>query len=338
MICEIGSEFWSVPVTEKTNSAFTESVQFFLSGRSALKAIITELKGKHTVAMPAWCCDSMIKPFFDAGMQVNFYPIYLHNGLHQEIRGDSDILFVMDYFGYTTDIVFSHPCIIRDVTHSFFSKNYSDADYFFGSLRKWCGFWTGGFGWTKNKRKFKLENSNNTGYVKLRQEAMELKDYYLNGKPDKFSGSVTKNDFLSLFNKAEDLLEDVGVVSASERDIALAEKLDVSFIKVQRRKNAKVLMEAFSKQLIFPTLNKNDCPLFVPIIVPNGKRDELRQFLKQQEIYCPVHWPVSSYHKIDEQTKVLYENELSIVCDQRYTEEDMVRIVDTVKQFWRISG
>ena len=42
MIREIGSEFWDVPVEEINNGFFTESMQWFLSGRSALKAIIKD--------------------------------------------------------------------------------------------------------------------------------------------------------------------------------------------------------------------------------------------------------------------------------------------------------
>ena len=69
---EIGSEFWDVPIVEKQNSLFPEFTQWYLSGRSALQAIIKELKDCHIVAMPSWCCDSMIKPFVDVGIKVHF--------------------------------------------------------------------------------------------------------------------------------------------------------------------------------------------------------------------------------------------------------------------------
>ena len=69
---EIGSEFWDVPVTEIENNIFPKSTQWFLSGRSALQAIINDIKECHTVAMPSWCCDSMVKPFVDAGYTVRF--------------------------------------------------------------------------------------------------------------------------------------------------------------------------------------------------------------------------------------------------------------------------
>ena len=66
MAREIGSEFWNVPVIEKSNGLFPESTQWFISGRSALQAIIKELGKPRNVSLPAWCCDSVIKPFVDA--------------------------------------------------------------------------------------------------------------------------------------------------------------------------------------------------------------------------------------------------------------------------------
>ena len=73
--------------------------------------------------------------------------------------------------------------------------------------------------------------------------------------------------------------------------------------------------------------------MFVPILVPDGKRDGLKRYLIKKGIYCPIHWPVGKYHRLDERTEYIYKNELSLVCDQRYTEEDMERIVKAIQLF-----
>ena len=143
-------------------------------------------------------------------------------------------------------------------------------------------------------------------------------------------------DDLDFYEEAEEILEDIGITTASERDIKCAKKLDVEFMKTKRRKNAIILMQAFAAQLIFPSLTEDDCPMFVPIFVPEGKRNELRRHLIQRDIYCPVHWPVSPYHKLQKGPVTdLYENELSLVCDQRYTERDMFRMVEAIHEFWK---
>ena len=142
--------------------------------------------------------------------------------------------------------------------------------------------------------------------------------------------------YLKIFDEAEEALERVGIARAADGDILLAQRLDTGFIRTQRRANAEVLRTAFHDWLIFPELSPNYIPMFVPVFVPDGKRNELREYLKKNEIYCPVHWPVSEYHKLNEKQQFIYDNELSLVCDQRYTEDDMSRIVETIKMFMEV--
>ncbi|WP_298023063.1 hypothetical protein [uncultured Dysosmobacter sp.] len=339
MIREIGSEFWNVPTAEQGCKLFPETTQWFLSGRSALQAIIKDIRHEtevHTVAMPSWCCDSMIVPFLKEEIDVHFYPVYWKNGLIQEIKLDCDVLFLMDYFGYTPsslDLPAYSGVIIRDVTHSIFSSAYMDADYYFGSLRKWCGIWTGGYAWAEDGHRLAMEDSDDLGYTFLREQAMKLKNSFINGFMDNKGRRVTDKGYLKIFDTAEDCLEKVGIAPAAERDVLLAKRLDVETIKARRRENAEILRKAFHEMIIFPELKDSDCPMFVPVLVPDGKRDILRRYLTQHDIYCPVHWTVSAYHRLCERELNIYQNELSLVCDQRYTEEDMYRMIDTIEQF-----
>ncbi len=74
---EIGGEFWEVG---RENNIFPDTTVWFASGRAALKAIIKDIKAKdrvETVALPLWCCDSMIISFVDEGIKVSFYPVFL---------------------------------------------------------------------------------------------------------------------------------------------------------------------------------------------------------------------------------------------------------------------
>lgn len=328
---EIGSEFWSVPVTQEANHFFPAETQWFLSGRSALECLIAEIGKQHdfrSVAIPAWCCDSMVKPFLDAGIEVRFYPVYVENGRFVQDYSDlqeCDALFLMDYFGYSgySDAHNFQGIRIRDLTHSIFSGNYTDAHFYFGSLRKWAGFYTGGFGWGFDP----MPLPNNNAYSALRREAMNRKESYITGKSD-------SKEYLTVFSKAEDLLEQCTPAQADERDVMQAAVLNVEQMRHRRRENAAHLLETFSDIAVFPELGQNDCPLFVPVLVPDGKRDALRRFLIDHEIYCPVHWPLTEYHSPDSQTMKIYRNELSLVCDQRYSREDMDRLIKTIRKFW----
>ena len=330
VVREIGSEFWSVDLSEKDNSIFLYNFSWYLSGRNALKAIISDIKRKikfKSVAMPSWCCESMIKPFIDFGIEVVFYPVLLNNGKLEQDLSDVDkqsVLFLMDYFGYTTGCSYNfNGPIIRDVTHSIFSKKYSDADYYFGSLRKWSGFLTGGFAQGVYDNDIK---STNIEYVTARKNAMFQKQEYINGlRKDK--------GFLQTFACAEGMLDDDKIFSADSNDVLLAKKLDVEHMKKKRRENARYLMEGLSDIVLFDKLGENDCPLFVPILIPEQKRDLLRSFLTENKIYCPIHWPISKYHNLSLQEKNIYEQEISLICDQRYGLEEMNKIVKMVKKF-----
>ncbi len=319
---EIGSEFWDIPLGRE-NGFFPKEVQWFSSGRSALSAILKQ-RSMESVSLPSWCCDSMIIPFVEAGIRVEFYPVYFEDGLVTDLSSvRTDAVLVLDYFGFTQQQ--SMDCsgiVIRDVTHSVFSKTHTDADHYFGSLRKWAGFWTGGYGWG-----FQAPNiPEDTCYVQLRKRAMEEKSRYINGSSD-------SKEYLKIFSQAEQLLDEQYYAGAADKDVERAFKLDVEFIKKRRRANAKHLLEAFSDWAIFPSMAEEDCPLFVPVLVPDGKRDALRSYLIRNEIYCPVHWPVSEYHKIAPKCMSLFENELSLVCDHRYTLQDMDRLIGTVNDF-----
>lgn len=329
---EIGSEFWDVPIGDN-NGIFPESTQWFISGRSALYSIINELENVKSISLPSWCCDSMIKPFTDAGILVHFYPVYWNDKLIQEIDLNSDAVLLIDYFGYSNKepILSGYKgVVLRDVTHSVFSKNYTDSAYYFGSLRKWCGLWTGGYAWTNDGHLLYETLGENIQYITLREKAMEQKAEYIDGYTD-------NKEYLTVYKEAENILENTGISPAADRDIVLAKKIDTEFIKVRRRVNAELLRSAFPDWLIFKDIETTDCPLFVPILVPDGKRDKLRSYLNEKDIYCPVHWPVSIFHDLNEFTKFIYENELSLVCDQRYSVGDMFRMVETINAFWKVA-
>lgn len=332
---EIGSEFWNVPVSENVKSIFPDNTVWYLSGRCALRAIIKDIKRRidfKKVALPSWCCDSMIIPFLEEEVEVKFYSVHFEDGLLKKDFtdiSDCNAILLMDYFGFKR--VFHCDfggIIINDVTHSVFCSEFADADYTFGSLRKWAGFYTGGFAFSN---KFSLQTQNaitDSEFVAMRKLAMSEKQSYI-------IGNSCSKDYLSKFSCAEDILEKYSCGVADADDILRAERLDTDFIIKKRRENASVIMKEFVELTAFSELGKNDCPLFVPLFIPNGKRDELRKYLIKKKIYCPVHWPVSEFHKLNEKTKTVYEQEISIICDQRYSISDMEHICNCINNFLR---
>lgn len=338
MTKEIGSEYWDIPLSPiEKNNLFPDNAGWFLSGRAALSFVIGDIQARrpfHSVAMPSWCCHTMIEPFVQHGISVRFYPVYpdADGRLAQDMSvwADCDALLVMDYFGCSRqeNITGFPGIIIRDATHSLFAGVPDDADYVFGSLRKWAGFWTGGYAWRRNGGFASLPpEETDVRYIALRRRAMEEKRQYI-------SGERADKGYLSIFGQAEDLLDRAAHKGAAERDVDAALKLDTEYLRARRRENAAFLLEKLGHMALFPKLREEDCPLFVPILVPDGKRDALRRHLIEREIYCPVHWPVSDLHQLNSQTRRVYDEGLSLVCDQRYTVGDMERLCAAVLDFF----
>jgi len=322
---EIGSEYWDIPVGK--DNIFPKDTAWFLSGRSALTFIVRDIKTKwdvKTAALPFWCCDSMIIPFIKEGIDVLFY--------NKDIP-ECDLLLTMEYFGYIRNKPIDFDgIVIYDVTHSAFSPNMgikrtrAKDEYFFGSLRKWAGFKTGGFA-GRFEGEFGIESPRNTDeeYVKLRTRAMAEKAEYISGKRE-------DKEYLNIFTKAEDMLEENGVHAAYDEDIMAARNLDVEFIRRRRRENAKILLNEVADIALFKEVKEEDVPLFVPVVLPNEKRNALRKFLIENNVFCPIHWPYSDLHG---EKRDIFDTELSLICDQRYNDEDMEYICSLIKEFRR---
>lgn len=334
---EIGSEFWDVPTREEPNHLFPINASWYVSGRSALSAVIEDARLSRRVrsaALPSWCCESMVEPFVAAGIDVEFYHVGLgREGVRQTLGDvpDCDLLLVMGYFGF--DGAPEAPegfvgVVVEDLTHSLLSDHRaSRADYRFGSLRKWCGVWTGGFAWRCDGEALQGPALPcDTAYVEARRRAMREKAAYID------SGEGGKR-YLAAFAEAEEWLDGrVAPMAADGRDARLARRLDVRAIRENRVANARELLDGLrgidEVTPVFPEVSVRDCPLFVPVVLDG--RDSLRKYLIAHDVYCPVHWPVSGVHPPGSGSSELYRDGLSLVCDQRYGTEDMRRTIGLI--------
>lgn len=340
---EIGSEFWNeanstgidVPLWDEWRG----ERRFFLSGRTALSAVLDDILTERrckTAYLPSYCCHTMIEPFLAHGISVEFYPVVFERGRLVQALDPAvvcDIVLVMDYFGFAGQhaILPENVIVIRDMTHSLFAAP-QESDYLFASLRKWGAVAGAAIACKTGAWHAPAPTETNSVYLALRCEGYARKRRFMAGE------SEDKRVFLNLFSEAEELLEkDYHGYAADETSINAASQLQ-SCTQV-RRSNAQYLLDGLKNvdyiQPMFPVLGDTDVPLFVPILVKDGKRDALRKHLISHDIYCPIHWPLSQYHVIDKSCAALYEKELSLVCDQRYSIDDMQRVIDTVFEFDR---
>lgn len=347
IVLEIGSEF-----AAETSVQFHTDLSWLpcqrdwvltFSGRTAIETALRNIPNKKKALLPAWCCQSMADPFLEQGAEVAFYPVEAgENGLRisLQIPEDCDVVLLCNYFGFTTEypeeelIRFRQRggVVIEDITHSLLSRQQhrEESDFLVASLRKWGALLDGGFCGSKEKMPVKPAQTPEEAFLSLKQQAMTQKAAYLRGE------KAAKEEYLSLFAESNNMLalQSADRLMSNQSQQILCE-WDAERMRMIRRENAGVLYRELKDicgvHPLFPE-EKMDCPLFVPVLVENNMRDALRRHLIENEIYCPVHWPApeGAYSGVPEQ-------ELSLICDQRYTDSDMQCIAKCIRDFMKRS-
>jgi hypothetical protein len=342
---EIGSEFW-----KEDKKYIKENEECFLSGRTALDAILRDVKRQRNIAsalLPSYCCHTMIEPVRRNGITVRFYDVFVQNGmLWADIPEpqEGELFYSMQYFGnenicYVNEDMKEWHCLwevsIEDRTHNCFNLNHSTvADYEYASYRKWMAL--DGLA-VARKRGGRFEGGavqTNETYCRMRNRAFAIKRDFVDG------ANVEKSSFLDLFWEAEELLS--AQYAGYRPDINTLIHFfhtDIEALRNKRRRNAKQLIQGINDiaELTVLTDLNAECPLFVAVAVEN--RDQFRQYMTEHQIYCPIHWPLSKEHEgISRRAKEVYQKELSLICDQRYGAHDIEREIRVIREYFHKEG
>lgn len=352
MIKEIGSEFWlsklpdviaddHVPfwITKLGNTMLT------VSGRGAISLLLQEIEpGLKTALLPAYCCETMITPFLAKGYECLFYDIDLDLTTNADMIDCSNIgvLLHMSYYGFPgnsgVDVLknnFDKTVMVEDATHSLFTESPAAThnDFIVASLRKWMGLPGGGLLASHCRPIVSELPERATEITDLRKAALQLKAHYIQSADDEL-----KPRYLELFAQAEEMLnKDVSAYRMDEASKAIVSSVDLSELRGRRRENFAYLLTAAQAldylEPVFKELSGNVCPLFFPVYI-EGRRDEVRQALIAEDIYCPIHWPVPPQVDLARypNAKYIYENILSLPCDQRYGLKDMERMEQALQR------
>ena len=349
---EIGSYFWLEPgeeqgaaVREPVWLPAVEDCAFTFSGRTAIDLAVRDIRFGRSlkkVYVPSYCCVSMLQAFFDQGVEVKFYDVIFEGGKFRygiEENHGCDAVFILSYFGL--DVSAAHEevrrlheqglIVIEDITHSLLrDDSFSPySDYLVASLRKWFAVPAGG--WVGKKKgtlscKPDLESERT---VDDKIESMHEKYSYLTG------GVKDKEHFLAVSAKFENELIHVDrLLRMDTVSYRLLCSTDVQAVVRKRRENAGILADGLKNLpgniIALPDLDlRKDVPLFLPVFLEHGDRESLRQFLIGRGIYCPVHWP-----EVMGAPAGVRENELSLICDQRYGEGDMREILSCIREWY----
>lgn len=356
---EIGSEFeiqWPLLRITQTNHSrfndffFGEDNIFLFSGRTAIdyicKDILTTRKIR-SVYLPAYCCSSMINPFVNNGINIEFYDIYF-NGNALVFRFDNnksvDIIYLNNYFGFKTDIdiewIYSKKqngsIVIYDKTHSLFLKDdpwIDISDYIFCSLRKWFAIASGAVLSKRRGNLCKL-NLKQCAFINDKLNAHILKWKYIHD-----NHSISKKEFYHCFLEfAHKLEQDYSYYIIDDVSLKILQSLDIDRVIERRKQNAQMYYDTLHNiewlKFMFDRYDNDITPLFIPIIITSAeKRNQLKSMMLSCQIYCPIHWPKSNLINDEFRANEIFDKELSLICDQRYTPKQLKKIVQVIKNF-----
>lgn len=329
----IGGDF-PIAVTDVMNAEGRRSripdVYTYSSGRAALYQILKFLKQEKNVKhilLPDYLCSSVLVPLKALELNYTFYPIDEQLELEplsfaNFYKKDSAVL-VINYFGLKdltvqVQIIRSldeHAIIIEDDVQAYyeFKKPLGEVDFKFTSLRKTFALPDGGL--VKTKHEMPLVDTPNT-FGQYKAAAALLKSMR--------EGNFNDQIYLELFEKGEALIDGELDRSISKIAVKLYNNSDEDRVKVRRLNNARYLLEKLKSIGIEPLLPllEDHVPLFIPVLLNN--RDNIRKAMFQQEVFCPVHWPLDGMDI--SRGSIMADKELSLIIDQRYGNVEMDKI------------
>lgn len=335
---EYGSDFHYISDQEYRRDSktdfFDSEVQFYFSGRVALKAILSEsIKNQSLkkIYVPSYYCHEVYEFIKDLNIIIEYYDCDpIKNELPNDIKDiNSHGLLIVNYFGLSSPSFegYKNLIIIEDLTHNLELISDSKADYVFGSLRKVLPVPVGGF--VKSKKAMpQLEEITFAEEVALEKlTGMVLKKKYLDGS------FKEKQVFRELLINAETSFENNHTFTSLP---SLIEKyffeLETEKIISVKKKNSFLAKENLIVNSNFSLLTNNFNTEFALILKfeSNEHRDELKSYLISKQIYPMVLWP----NQIYENDILLEKTILFVHIDFRYSSDDILHITNTINYFY----
>lgn len=352
---EVGSEFdWSNDFVRSTGEAINlpSNYELFSTGCASLFGLEKILNHKRDrklrLHLPCFFCMEAASKLAKA------FDIYWYRDLPNQKYPDlgtlnasaGDLVLAVNLFGIKSEQVWQDwskankdVILVEDHSHDPFSTwaLKSRADYAMASLRKTLPIPDGAIIWSgKNLPLPEASKTESDGAYK-RLSAMLLKRAYLNG------GNVSKDTYRQLEIESQDSLDDVENDKISAFSANVLSSLDIKQFRDRREANIKHFLNlSLSEQdqnwqPLFSSWENGSVPFNSIIVCRNREiRDFLRKYLIGKNIFPPVHWPQphNGMTSKDLDAIDLSNRILTIPTDQRYSLDDVSRVVTIVKGFF----
>jgi len=348
---EQGSDFhWISYKKNPTKTApWADTCVWGGSGRDLFQLLLKygmQIHGWRRLWIPAYFCNDVTRAILTTGIDVAVYPHGPEDTACSLRCIDflpHDVLLMVNFFGISKrmeyrDIQRKVTAIIEDHTHDPWStwSSTSNADWCIASLRKVLPLPDGGVLWSP--RNHPLPSSvlftNERRDASLQRLAgMFLKSLYVNGH------DVGKDVFRNLLTAGELGIASGPISGMSEWARNMLHTFPISLWREKRRNNHRVICNELSHLPWLSILGEDDtegsCPFSAVLIFDTtARRDFVYKALIQSRIYTAILWPLErpAIDGTPERYVDLSRRILSIHCDMRYNEHDMIYVGKQIRK------
>jgi hypothetical protein len=315
------------------------------TGRTALLLSLQEIDrqgGVKKALLPAYICPSVIAPFLKSGFQLRFYNYAkLADAPHPE-NGET-VLFA-HYFGkkntsaieWVKYLQAEHQIfVIEDCVQASLNANLGETgDFVITSYRKFLPQPDGAILGTCNEIPCDVLENSDEAFISAKLVGKLMRHFPLEYQL-----------YLKILDDAEAKLEMLQPRKMSWLSTYMMERTDIQKIANARRANWLSLYKWLDKKgllncliPLFANLAEGEVPLGFPVQVSDGQRDDLRQFLADQNIYCPIHWTLDHLGEKDQKFSeeiTLSQNILTMPIDQRLSKLHIEYMVNAIARFFK---
>lgn len=291
------------------------------TARQALGYLIRGRKIKK-LYVPYYLCSSVFELCAKEACPVEYYSIDEHFlPVLDRIPGKDEWLYVVNYFGQLSQetvlrLKQQYRNVILDNVQAFFQEAAESVDTIY-SCRKFFGVPDGAYLATEVRLAKELE-----------QDASRDRMAHLLGRFE-----TTGSAWYGAFREADEQFDRAPLKSMSPVTHNLLRAIDYEAVRQRRNQNYACLSSRLGS--VNPLqMNVPDGPFCYPFYCRDGLKTKKR--LAEKKIYVPTLWPnVLTERSMDTLEYDYAANILPLPCDQRYGEDDMERICETLTMICR---
>ena len=281
------------------------------SGRNALRYLIRQYHIKK-IWVPYYTCPIIHQVLEEEGCRVCFY--HVAENLMPDVKFGNDFCLYTNYFGVcNANVRLLKNCknLILDNAQAFFCT--SDVFASFNSPRKFFGVSDGSYLLCDTEKSLSIGQDYSSGRFSHLLKRLEY----------------PASDGFGDFRRNEEVISTLPLKYMSRITEKVLSGISYDYVKKRRLENFNFLHENFFKINDLYLDIEDDIPMVYPLLI---KQENLREKLISSKIYIAKYWPDIEKYPLNSFEKKLQTNLLALPIDQRYTIDDMRKIVRVINE------